>query len=700
MVREYIHKDLIGEAFNIISSEAKAFPDEGFSDRLEQCRTEFHYMSDFMMKGYNDDKRSVLFTDLKQRILDLWYDIRVRKEVIEMHYIKNLRKTLLSKDTTATSLQAQLLSTTDEREHHEVLSLTFLSLLTSYHWKNTQVKEWFDFLASSETNVIDAATLTSAISLSCMLHFSASKAICLAHLYEGSEVHEIRQRAFVGCILSISHAEQSDQKDVDEVIRMLLKHEQAGKDLLEMQMQMLSCANADKDSDEIRKNLMPNILRNQPFTITKDGIVEREEEEDCIDTDASERRMEEMESSIKQMLKLQKNGADIFFEGFSQMKRFPFFYKMANWFMPFYLNHPDIATYIKQLPNTDFIQKVTTYGPFCNSDKYSFAIAFSGVMNQLPENVREMMKNGEIGPIGMHKEDDDLDNPSLLRLQYLQDLYRFFRLNPIATDIPNPYNNIEKCKAWTSCRNHLKDEDLKDMCLYLLRKSNDDIVNRVVPKLLNAFKDKEGFDRRYCIAEYRMRKKEYEEAIEEYSKCLTLKRSHNGAMRGIAKAYYAYGNYELAEFYFDALHMLFPDRKSYFFNYIMSKIKSGQAEDILNELYRMEFEDTEDKTTHNLLAWALLYAGKAEQALSIYERYDSEEERKDLSVVINHAYALMFTQKMQEAIELLKSSTANTEADSNIPTLLQKTMMEDADLLNRYNFGEAERAIIIYSLQQ
>ena len=129
---------------------------------------------------------------------------------------------------------------------------------------------------------------------------------------------------------------------------------------------------------------------------------------------------------------MQKNGSDIFFSGFSQMKRIPFFRKYVNWFVPFYSNHPDLPEEAIQTAKTKFAERITERGPFCESDKYSFVIGLSSAISHIPENARQMMENGELGPLGMHGDDDNMQNPSLLRLLYMQDLYRFYRLCPLA----------------------------------------------------------------------------------------------------------------------------------------------------------------------------------------------------------------------------------------------------------------------------
>ena len=81
------------------------------------------------------------------------------------------------------------------------------------------------------------------------------------------------------------------------------------------------------------------------------------------------------------------------------MKRFSFFNEISNWFVPFYLQHPDIAQQVKEIDGNLFMEALMERGPFCDSDKYSFLIAFQRVVGSLPEDLRNVMRKGE-APLG------------------------------------------------------------------------------------------------------------------------------------------------------------------------------------------------------------------------------------------------------------------------------------------------------------
>ena len=72
--------------------------------------------------------------------------------------------------------------------------------------------------------------------------------------------------------------------------------------------------------------------------------------EDILHPGASEERMEKLEATYRRMMDMQKQGADIYFGGFSQMKRFPFFYDISNWLVPFYIQHPTCSATTTNIP--------------------------------------------------------------------------------------------------------------------------------------------------------------------------------------------------------------------------------------------------------------------------------------------------------------------------------------------------------------
>lgn len=713
MITELLNKGHVSKALAELRKRSASYPGEGFGDRLDALQTEFKYMSDFMLQGYKDEKRASLFQELLQRIADLDYDLQVRETLCENPYLQGVIKTLRATDRSAESLQDMILAPLVPQEHYKNLSTCFLSLLTSGHWRQKQADEWSAFISSPKTNPIDAATLTAAVTLSAIYHYSYYKAYCLSDIYVMCDNEDVRQRAFVGCLLAICEADEQDIAYADDLLSKILYITDNRKELIEMQIQMSACANAEADSTEINRNIMPGLLRNQPFRFTKDGIVEKEEEDDCINLDADERRMEAVAEGVNKMIQMQKNGSDVFFGGFRQMKRFPFFYQIANWLMPFDINHPDIGREVSSLQNSDFVSKVTSRGPFCNSDKYSFVIAMAGVMGQLPEDMRKMMEEGEVGPLGMQDTSYATPSPSLLRLQYLQDLYRYFRLCPLGQSLRNPFDRVQQYRLWTIARRFLSDAVRKTAFVCMQRDETlwnngkdsangqppqPSVANHPADLLLASFENKQGLDYLSCLADSMMLRKRYAEAVEAYSKCLLLKPEDPVLMRGMARACYGGGEYAKAAFYFDALHTLFPKRISYVLNYAMAMVMDGAADSVVNEMYKLEYENPDNTMVKNTLGWVLLHARKAEQALSVYEKLtDSKTANGDFAVTLNAFYACLANGKAEQGVEMLRQYCDGLDAGQRkaFPDMLADAMEEDTHLLEIYGVCRAEKGIIL-----
>ena len=646
MVIELINNGRINDAIAQLKEWAMKYPGEGFSDRLEAVANDFKYMSDFMLQGMKDDSRGELFATMQQKLRDIDYDLEVRRTIWERPEVSSYKRIFTHPECSAEMLQDILMDETNAKEHFIRLTNTFMVLYASLHWKESEATIWAAFLSSKKVNPIDAATLVTAISLNVLEHYNAPKVKCLKEVYRKSPSEMVRQRALVGLVM------------IGEEVS------------IEAHIQMVACANADKDSNEIRQNIMPNLIKNQPFKMVN-GQFKMDDDDNLnkgeYDPDADKREeesIEAMEESVNKMLKMQKKGSDIFFEGFSQMKRFPFFNKMVNWFIPYYPEHPDIENIMANIGKSPFIDVVMKRGPFCESDKYSFIIAMSSVLQQLPENVRKMMENGDMGPIGMRGEDADLSDPAFIRLQYLQDLYRFMRLNNIGKMLHNPFNNL--------------DEILEGFIRYASQQEEE--AKKYTEHDNKKYTENTEFTTLYAYyANWKLKKGEYDTALKYYTICLKQRPQSTSIMRGLARAYFGVGDYEKSASYFDALITINPDNLNNRLNYAKAMIKAGKTEEVLNDLYKLEYENPENEVIQDTLGWALLYAGKAAEA----EQYCRD--------VMAHAYALIINNKAKEAVELLKGYTAEQ---------VEENMKADAQLLHQYGIGNAEKAIILSAIQQ
>ena len=67
------------------------------------------------------------------------------------------------------------------------------------------------------------------------------------------------------------------------------------------------------------------------------------------------------------------------------------------------------------------------------------------------------------------------------------------------------------------------------------------------------------------------------------------------ALKGIARAYFALQDYEQSSIFFKTLTTIKPDNISFMLNYCLSRINQQQAEETLETLYRLDFEQLTTK---------------------------------------------------------------------------------------------------------
>ena len=93
---------------------------------------------------------------------------------------------------------------------------------------------------------------------------------------------------------------------------------------------------------------------------------------------------------MEELSEMQMKGADVFMTSFANLKNFPFFSELTNWFVPFYPNHPQLlrsSSLEDQQDNQKLFDLILKTPVLCNSDKYSFCFS----MQTIPPEYKKMM---------------------------------------------------------------------------------------------------------------------------------------------------------------------------------------------------------------------------------------------------------------------------------------------------------------------
>lgn len=726
--------------------------------RYEDVKNEYRLMQDAMMRGLRDDKIDEVYADIMRKVYGAGLDVFIEEKVkqyssfayarasaqqTEAHpdavrtvleaYVQDMAMMAFEPENTRKAKMEKLTA-----DHYAYMKQLFNALLVAPMWNDRRAADFADLLLSPTIDRDDALLLVSAVMLATMNVNDPYKWDMLAEVYVRATDKVLKMRALVGWVLSLPFNPRGPRlfPFVQERIKAMLADKTTLKQMLDMQMQMLFCCNADADNEEIQRNIMPTLIKNTNLQMTRLGIVEKEDDpmKDIMDPNAAERDMEEMERKYRKMMDMQKQGSDIYFGGFSKMKTFPFFHDLCNWFAPFNAAHPALGAARERLAGSTFLNKLMENGPFCDSDKYSFALAIAQIMDRMPDNVKEMLNSdATFGPT-VSKEEQE--NPAYICRSYLQSLYRFFRLYRSKRDFLNPFildeledndgNALFFSYKLLACPE--MEENAAALCGFLLKRK----MMRELRTMALYYKSSQNPRLVRFLALVPMTDGKWQEAYDLFASVSEDQHTEE-SLRGMAHCCMSLKRFGEAVAIYRRLLAMHPDSFSYQLNLAVCLMSSdafsscgaatslggkvdARPNKVVEEgtklLYKLDYEHPDNANVRRVLAWCMMLQGNFDKAIDIYTRLLSQPDAVSADR-LNAAYAHWLSRDVARAVALLREYCNLCEQDEAQakeaakkqgrrcePTKsrnfrLVEDFTKDADLLSKYGISLTERKIMV-----
>ena len=640
-------------------------------DELERISKDYAMMRDFLLRGYADPQREQLYDRLLHDLYRLTANLKIswRCKNIEafaaayqtdkqLNRSHDFLKTVLERFVSDEALLS--LNQGIEREkaaadlynrHQAFMERLFCAIFLSLQWTEADQMFYEGLLLSPLVNRDDALLIISALTIAVMNNYDERKWITLAKVYQTTIDKALRQYALVGWALT-SHTATAFFKQQQEVFSQMITDATTQAELLELQKQIFYCMNAEKDNAVIRKDIMPNMMKGANLRMGKFGLEEKSETDinDILHPNADEEAMEKVERSIDKMREMEKKGADIYFGGFAQMKRFPFFRVLANWFAPFSVNHPGLADAQQKLGDSQMVLGVLAQHSMCSSDKYSLVLAMGQVIDRIPENLRGAMRSAG-GLSSMPSMDAEASSSTYIRRMYLQNLYRFFRLWPQRAQIKGVFTDQKGDPAFFFTAPLLEHSD----CTTLKTQLGQFLLRRGMYErlrlLLNTMEEQGGGEQLDFLRGYLyLHDGNFSSALNIFETLLSHGHESMALLRATAKAAMAIGHYSLASDCFSKLEALEPDNLRTRLNACLAAQKAGNFKSTLNNLYELYYNYPDNFTVQRVLAWSLLNGDNPAKAIPLYTKLlKATPEEEDY---INAGYALWITGDVAGAYNL------------------------------------------------
>lgn len=679
--------------------------------QLERIKEDYRLMADYWQRGYNDPQRPAVYLSLLQRASALATDLTITDSIRQSPFVLDAYKRCRAsrQDWSLASLRSDLESFVSEQallelkpehtraeeerllnERHQMLMRNLFDYVwTSHTWSERVGKSFAELLLSPTIDAADQQLLVSAVTLSLLNAFDFHKLQILMLVYSRSTDEQVRQRALVGWALGIDSRQLTVWPEMLTMVQQLTADERCRQELKELQMQLVYCLKADEDSQKIQQEMIPEFIKNNDqFRITRNGIEEIEEDsmEDILHPELSEQRMEKLEQTMRQMIDMQRAGSDIYFGGFSQMKRFPFFNDTCNWLMPFSHKHPALREVMADDKRQRILLGLLRHSSFCDSDAYSFALGFHQALGHLPKNVLELLERGELSLIGEQMAGEDMKQPAFLRRKYLQDVYRFFRLFPSRSVFRNPFdatsNRLFFFKEQLFRETPLA-ADFVEVAAFLTKQRYKTAARSV----LGNCTEKEHNERYYLT----LATVSSDDAMDCYRQVLTQNPQQPQALRGLARGLFAENDYQGALNAYEQLLALYPEHHNYLLNKAVCLGNLQQYDEALKILFKMNYEQPDDQSVSRVLAWTLVGSGKLEQAAKLYAQMMETPLPDDY---LNYGFCKWLSGQVVEAAELFRQYDILC-SDKGFDFDAEAEFRREKALLQRHGIGDVEIQLMI-----
>ncbi len=507
-----------------------------------------------------------------------------------------------------------------------------------------------DACSSTSLSWISKCLVVSSLTLSCLLYFDIRKYRLLTRFYLAGQA-QVWQRAIVG-IAVVSYFFNKRLRlypESDAIIKSLIDDPKFLPRYQATIIQLIRAIDTDKITKKLNDEIIPQVS-NIPGIKNKmksDSLSIDNLDDKNPDWHEYIEENKELFDKLADVSKLQMEGGDVFLNTFAQLKNYDFFRKIENWFMPFTTSNKVIADIQQQFGDGSFsyskFAESLISAPFiCNSDKYSFCLSI--VM--MPESQRKTFGRylssglGEMAEVS--REDQMLHSEEFsykYLVQYIQDLYRFFKLNMLGRDFIDifdkgfsPSGTILFDRAFQSPKEKRKVGEFFFSSEYY--RQAFDIFKQISTEAPNfEIFQKMGYSAQKAC--------DIELALDSYLKAQLYESDQPWNLKKVGWCYRKLKNPAKALEYYRMAEAKEPDNLSISTAIGRCLLEMENYSEALKYYFKVEFLDEKNTKVFRPIAWCCYEEGKYEQSVKYFKRIPEAELIPEDLVLAGHNCRMM-----------------------------------------------------------
>ncbi len=644
------------------------------TEKLKSQEQSYRMMLDYAAKGADDPGRQELYLALQEKLYTLLDILRRRVVMIDTptSYFNTLRyEGRQTADTIAALLEKlrELRSTgslldiiADGKSSNGDVSRRTIEAVE----KRIFDRVWVSFpLNDDTTRAIDEALhdasfddkfkrmLLGALMLGQMQYNDPRRLQLLLGAYRDSTSSRMAMVALTAAVIGIAaHPHRPVQQSIKDTIEALRDTTSWSTDVRNVYIELRVALDTDRITRKLNDEVIPQIMKLRP------DIAKKINELDGLDVESLEENPEWNDmwdrsgigAKLREISELHEQGADVMMGAFAQLKSYPFFHDVSNWFRAF---DPDNSHLQHLSDNRELLDLIEMSPGMCDSDKFSLGLS----MGSLPDAQKRALsshlaaQSQQIEELKLASLTTERDSRRSDAADFIHDIYRFFRLYRRKRDFTDPFDGDIYLNDIGVLR---PDVDDVDTLLLLVNLGLKGQQWESVIKLLTRLRDigeatEQNFQQMgYCYQRMGL----YLQAIDCYNQAALIDSNNRWTISRLAASHRMAGNPAEALHYYREIEKSQPDDLKLAMNIGYTLLELGKDKEAAEYFYKVDVLDEKSHKALRPLAWSLLRSRQLDQAETYYKRILQNEPTAD--DYLNMGHLALVSRRMSDAINFYR----------------------------------------------
>ena len=676
-IENSLNRGQLCSAIKGLRAFSRGVQDWSIIDAIERVDQSYRLMLKYVTMGVEDPSRSLLYEGIKSELyalLDRVVRCQLSKDEATLYY-NNVRYNQLHPNESISILIEQYndivrksslydLIVSDKnnftsqenllKEKERLEQRIFNQIWVSFPLKNEDEEVLQKIITANDYSQNFQELIISSLLLGLIEFYDEKKLDLLLYAYE-AENDNISAKAFVAIIITLcKYYTRINDKKVLAHLEAIIDGKSWSSDVKTVYLELVRTRDTERISRKMQDELIPEMLKlrpdikekmNDPSAIIDMSTLEEnpEWEEMLLKSGITEK--------IQELNQLQEEGSDVYMSTFAQLKSFPFFSEVSNWFLPFSLEHSVVVDTLGS--DVTVIGEIIKNVPhLCSSDKYSLILS----MGSIPSQQRELMLSQfeQMGELGISLQSMVLSNRRKnIMNKYIQDIYRFFKLFRRKSEFNGPFNSPINLMNIPILSKDVNDVETLTLVaeFYFKRKFYQDALETFIFILEQVPPTAQIFQKiGYCYHQMG----DIENALKYYEHAELLNADSNWTMRRMAMCYRALNKPDQALKFYEKIAIAYPDDLNIALNMGHCYLELGNYNEAIKNYYKVEYLDEKTTQAWRPLAWCLLLSKDFLQSKEYYDKILKDSPRSEDYLNMGH---ISFAQNnIVEAVDFYKKA--------------------------------------------